>query len=154
MRAPAWRWGLASRRPQPFSASRTPRSRQGDSWPANWWALAMALVARRMVAMLAPALARAAKYRARVRGSAGRDVRPHLVTPAGEDAPLGAVDAAGVVGEDSLQCVGHALVGGPQGRRSGGLAGDDLGVGGGGHGRVSGGGIARADFGRLKMRDN
>ena len=41
----------------------------------------------------------------------------HRVAPAGEYAPLGAVDAAGVVGEDGLQGVGHALVGGAQGRR-------------------------------------
>jgi len=39
---------------------------------------------------------------------------PDLVAPAGEDAPLGPVDAAGVVGEDRLQGVGHALVGSPQ----------------------------------------
>ena len=50
----AWRWGLASCRPRPFKEARTPWSRPGDSWPANSWTLAMALVARRMVAMLAP----------------------------------------------------------------------------------------------------
>ena len=46
---------------QPFNASRTPRSRQGDSWPANSWALAMALVARRRVAMVAPGPSRTAR---------------------------------------------------------------------------------------------
>ena len=40
-----------------------------------------------------------------------------LVAPAGEDAPLGAVDALGVIGEDGLQGVGHALIGGAQCRR-------------------------------------
>ena len=54
VRAPAWRWGLASCRPRPFKEARTSWSRPGDSWPANSWTLAMALVARRMVAMLAP----------------------------------------------------------------------------------------------------
>ena len=52
--SPAWRWGLASCRPRPFKEARTPWSGPGDSWPANSWTLAMALVARRMVAMLAP----------------------------------------------------------------------------------------------------
>ena len=66
----------------------------------------------------------------------------HLVAPAGEDAPLGPVDAPRVVGEDGFQGVGHALVGGAQGRQGRGLPGDDLGAGGGGHGRVSGGGIS------------
>ena len=46
--------GPASCRPRPFKEARTPWSRPGDSWPANSWTLAMALVARRMVAMLAP----------------------------------------------------------------------------------------------------
>ena len=59
----------------------------------------------------------------------------HRVAPAGEYAPLGAVDALGIVGEDGLQGVGHPLVGGAQGRRSGGLIGSDMRVaGGGGHG--------------------
>ena len=61
VRAPACRWGLASRRPHPFKEARTPWSRQGDSRPAHWWALAMALVARRMVAMLAPSPVRTAR---------------------------------------------------------------------------------------------
>ena len=67
-----------------------------------------------------------------------------LVAPASEDAPLGTVDAAGVVDEDGLQGIGHALVGGPEHGEGRGLAGDDLSAGGGGHGRVSGGGIAGA----------
>ena len=46
--------GPASCCPRPFKEARTPWSRPGDSWPANSWTLAMALVARRMVAMLAP----------------------------------------------------------------------------------------------------
>ena len=75
MRAPARRWGFARRLPHPFSEARTPGSRQGDSWPAHSWALAMALVARRMVAMLAPEPARAASI-ATVRGYAGRERRP------------------------------------------------------------------------------
>ena len=46
-------------------------------------------------------------------------------------------------GEDGFQGVGHALVGGTQGRRGGRRAGDDLRVaGGGGHGQVSGGGLS------------
>ena len=61
VRAQAWRWGFESRLPHPFSEARTPWSRQGDSWPAHWWALAMALLARRRVAMLAPEPARAAR---------------------------------------------------------------------------------------------
>ena len=61
VRAPACRWGLARRRPQPFNASRTPRSRPGDSWPANSWALAMAEVTRRRVATAAPSPARTAR---------------------------------------------------------------------------------------------
>ena len=40
----------------------------------------------------------------------------HRVAPVFKDAPLGGVDAPGVVGEDRLQGVGHALVGGAQGR--------------------------------------
>ena len=44
-----------------LNASRTPRSRPEDSWPANWWALAMALLARRRVTMLAPSPARTAR---------------------------------------------------------------------------------------------
>ena len=55
----------------------------------------------------------------------------HVAAPAFKEPPLGAVDAPGVVGEDRLQGVGHALVGGAQGRQSGGLAGDDLRIGGG-----------------------
>ena len=43
----------------------------------------------------------------------------YVATPVGEQPPLGAVDAAGVVGEDGLQGVGHALVGGAQLRRCG-----------------------------------
>ena len=44
----------------------------------------------------------------------------YAATPVGEESPLGAVDAAGVVGEDGIQSVGHALVGSAQHRRSGG----------------------------------
>ena len=82
--------------------------------------------------------------------SVGRHpLQPHVVAPAGEESPLGAVDAAGIVGEDGLQGIGHALVGGAQSRRSGGRAGDDLVASGGGYRRVSGGGIA-GRFRRLK----
>ena len=66
----------------------------------------------------------------------------HVGARASEDAPLDAVDALGVVGEDGLQGVGHALVGGAQGRQGCRFLEDDLGAGGGGYGRVSGGGIA------------
>ena len=44
-----WRWGFERRLPHPFREARTPRSRQGDSSFAHWWALAMAEVARRRV---------------------------------------------------------------------------------------------------------
>ena len=47
----------------------------------------------------------------------------HVVAPVGEQFPLCAIDAPGVVGEDGLQGVGHALVGGAQGRQSRGRAG-------------------------------
>ena len=74
----------------------------------------------------------------------------YVATPVGEQPPLGAVDALGVVGEDGLQCRGHALVGGAQFREGRGLAWDDLRVAGGGsHRRVSSG-----DFGGPKLRDN
>ena len=43
----------------------------------------------------------------------------YVATPVGEQPPLGAVDALGVVGEYGLQGVGHALVGGAQLRRCG-----------------------------------
>ena len=62
---------------------------------------------------------------------------------------MGAIDPPGVVGKNGLQGAGHAPVGVPQGRRSGGLMGNDLRVAGGGHGRVSGGGIA-GRFRRVK----
>ena len=76
-------------------------------------------------------------------GRQGRE--PHLVAPAGEDAPLGAVGAMGVACEDGLQGIGHAPVGSAQIEEGRGLAGDDLRVGGGGHGRsLSGGGISGA----------
>ena len=45
-------------------------------------------------------------------GRQGREA--HLVAPAGEQFPLCAIDAPGVVGQDRLQGVGHALVSGPQ----------------------------------------
>ena len=61
VKAPAWRWDLARRLPHPFKEARTPWSLQGDSWPAHSCALVMADVARHRVAMLAPALARAAR---------------------------------------------------------------------------------------------
>ena len=73
----------------------------------------------------------------------------HVATPVGEESPLGGVDAAGVACEDGLQGVGHAPVGGAQGRRSGRRAGNDLGAGGGGHGRVSGG-ASEGGFRRAK----
>ena len=53
--------GLRKSRPHPFKAARTPWSRHGDSSLAHSWALVMALVASRIVAMLAPSLARAAR---------------------------------------------------------------------------------------------
>ena len=69
-----------------------------------------------------------------------------------EQPPLGAVDALGIVGEDGLQGVGYAPVGGAQGRRRGRLAGicgslaavvmDD-----------SGGVTKGGDFGGQKLRD-
>ena len=59
--APDWRWGFERRRPHPLKEARTPGSRQGDSSFAHSCALEMALVARRMVAMLAPVPARAAR---------------------------------------------------------------------------------------------
>ena len=55
------RWGLARRLPHPFREARTPGSRQGDSSLAHSWALAIALAASRIVAMLAPEPARAAR---------------------------------------------------------------------------------------------
>ena len=61
VRAPDWRWGLASRRPHPFGGARTPGSRQGDSSFAHSCAFEMADVASRMMAMLAPEFARAAR---------------------------------------------------------------------------------------------
>ena len=59
VRAPACRWGFESRLPHRFNEARTPGSRQGDSCFAHSWALAMAEVARRRVATLAPEPARA-----------------------------------------------------------------------------------------------
>ena len=61
MRAPDWRWGFERRRPHPFREARTPGSRQGDSSFAHSWALEMAEVVRRNVAIVAPELARAAR---------------------------------------------------------------------------------------------
>ena len=78
--------------------------------------------------------------------------KSHPVAPAGEDTPLGAVDAAGVVGEDGFQRVSHALVGGAQGRRRRRLAKDNQRVGGGVHGRVSGGGVSGAIQGTKDAR--
>ena len=66
----------------------------------------------------------------------------HAAAPFVEQPPLGAVDAAGVVGEDGRKGVGHPLVGGAQGRRGSGRAGNDLRVAGGGHGA----GLQRRDF--------
>ena len=76
-------------------------------------------------------------------GFGRQGAQSHQVAPAGEESPLSGVDALGVIGEDGLQGRGHAPVGGAQGRRSGGLAGNDLqAAGGGGHKRVSGGGLS------------
>ena len=61
----------------------------------------------------------------------------HLVASAFEDTPLGAVDPAGVVREDGLQCIGHGFVGGPQLRQGRGPMGDYLLVAG-AHGRAFG----------------
>ena len=78
----------------------------------------------------------------------------YLVAPVGEQFPLCAIDAPGVVGEDGLQGGGDALIGGAQGRQSSRLSGDDLQVaGGGGHRRVSGGISVAISAGR-KLRDN
>ena len=41
--------------------------------------------------------------------------QPHQVVPVVEQTPLGGVDAAGVVGKDGFQTVGHGPVGGAQG---------------------------------------
>ncbi len=46
-----------------------------------------------------------------------QEAKAYVATPAVEKLPLGGVDPAGVVGEDGLQGVGHARVGGAQGRR-------------------------------------
>ena len=75
-------------------------------------------------------------------GLGGQGTQTHLATPLVEEPPLGGIDALGVVGEDGLQGFGHALVGGAPSSQGRGFLGDDLGAGGGGHGRVSGGGIA------------
>ena len=42
------------------------------------------------------------------------EAQSYLAAPTGEQPPLGAVDASGVVGEDRLQGVASALVGGAQ----------------------------------------
>ena len=76
MRAPDWRWGFERRLPHPFREARTPGSRQGDSSISDSCAFEIADVASRRVVMDAPELARAARWRATVRGSAGSDVRP------------------------------------------------------------------------------
>ena len=55
-----------------------------------------------------------ASYREWLRG---QGAEAHLAAPFVEKLPLGGVDALGVVGEDGLQGVGHALVGGAQSRR-------------------------------------
>ena len=89
-----------------------------------------------------------------MRGFRRQGTQVHLVAPAGEDAPLGAVDPAGVVGEDRLQGVGHTLVGGAQGRRSGRRAGDLRVSGGGGHGRVSGGGVMGGSVAAVVMGES
>ena len=60
-------------------------------------------------------------------GLGGKRRETDLVAPAGEKPPLGVVDAAGVVGEDGLQGIGHALVGGAQGRQGPEFLGDNLG---------------------------
>ena len=65
--------------------------------------------------------------------------QPHLAAPVGEESPLGAVDAPGVVGEDRLQRGSHGLVGSPQLGQGRGLLGHEVSSGSGGHGRVSSG---------------
>ena len=126
MRAPAWRWGLA--RPPAPTLQR----------------LAHAPVpAGRIVAGPFVYLGDGATRQAQggnTGAGAGADgqvaghgegfrrhgTQVHVAAPAFKEPPLGAVDPAGVVGEDGLQGVGHAPVGGPQGRRGGRRAGDDL----------------------------
>ena len=76
-----------------------------------------------------------------------------LVAPAGEESPLGAVDAAGVVGEDGLQGVGHTLVGGAQSWQGHGRAGDDWWLAAVVIDGVSGK-VTRGGFWQQKMRDN
>ena len=48
--------------------------------------------------MLAPSPARAARYRATGQGFRRQGQEAHLAAPVGEQSPLGAVDAPGVVG--------------------------------------------------------
>ena len=95
------------------------RVRQGDSSFAHSWALEMAEVARRRVAMLAPEFGAGGQVAGHGEGLGRQGPEAHLVAPAGEDAPLGPVDPAGVAGEDRLQGVGHAPVGGAQFGRQG-----------------------------------
>ena len=52
-----------------------------------------------------------------------RGTQADVATPAGEEPPLRGVDAPSVVGEDGLQGVGHALVGGTQSRQGRGFLG-------------------------------
>ena len=145
MRAPAWRWGLASRRPQPFNASRTPRSRPGESWPAHSCTLGDGGRGQAQGGDAGASIGSGSQIAGDGEGFRRQGCEAHLVAPVVEQTPLGAVDAPGVVGEDRLQGVGHALVSGTQSRHSGGLAEDDLRVGsGGGNRRVSGGGISGA----------
>ena len=79
-------------------------------------------------------------------GLSGERLQANLVAPAFKDAPLGLIDAAGVVGEDRLQGFGHALVGGAQRRQGCGFSGDDLRAG----GRVMGGSPAAGFRGRFR----
>ena len=65
-----------------------------------------------------------------MRGFRRQGAETHVATPVVENLPLSLIDAAGVVGEDGLQGVGHALVGGPQGRQGCRFPEDGLGAGG------------------------
>ena len=59
-------------------------------------------------------------------GLGRQGLQSHLATPASEKFPLGVVNAPGVVGEDGLQGLGHALIGGAQGWRCRRLMWNDL----------------------------
>ena len=108
----------------------------------------MAGVARRRVAMLDPELARAVQVARHGEGLRRQGTQVHLVAPAFEDTPLGAVDPAGVVGEEGREGVGHGFLGGPQLRQGRGPVGDYLLVAG-AHGRAFGDILVRESWRRM-----